>query len=122
MSATTLQARPGEPFTLDSVAPQRVEQPATDEAVATLLKAAAGAGQAVVPWGAGTKQQMGNPPRAYDVAVLLTGLDGIVEYEPADLVVTAQAGVPLARLQARLAEAGQFLALDPPYAEQATLG
>jgi glycolate oxidase FAD binding subunit len=90
--------------------------------VAATLREAAGSGQALVPWGAGTKQRWGNEPRAYDVALDLTPLDQVVEYEPADLVVTAQAGTPLAALQRRLGEAGQFLALDPPYAEQATLG
>ncbi len=97
-------------------------RPETAEDVAAALHEADGAGRAVVPWGAGTKQGFGNAPRAYDLALDLTGLDDILEYEPADLVVTAQAGVPLAALQERLGQAGQFLALDPPYAGRATLG
>ena len=40
----------------------------------------------------------------------------VIEYNPADLVVRAQAGLPLATLQAVLAESGQRLALDPPEA------
>ncbi|MDQ3699982.1 MAG: FAD-binding oxidoreductase [Chloroflexota bacterium] len=97
-------------------------RPQSPEVVALTLREADEAGRAVVPWGAGTKQGFGNTPRAYDVALDLTGLSEILEYEPADLVVTAQAGTPLATLQRRLGEAGQFLALDPPYADQATLG
>jgi glycolate oxidase FAD binding subunit len=109
-------------FAVGGVTPRHVVRPDTPAAVAATLQEASQAGQAVVPWGSGTKQGWGNPPRAYDLALDLTALDQILEYEPADLVVTVQAGIPLASLQQRLAEAGQFLALDPPYAARATLG
>src|SRR5437588_10726625 len=46
----------------------------------------------------------------------------IVEYEPADQVVSAEAGITLAALQAELARHGQRLSLDPPFADRATLG
>jgi glycolate oxidase FAD binding subunit len=110
------------PFAVAGKLPGTVVRPETAEAVAATLREASAAGQAVVPWGAGTKQGWGNAPRAYDVAIDLTALDRILEYEPADLVVTTEAAVPLAALQRRLAEAGQFLALDPPFAGRATLG
>jgi glycolate oxidase FAD binding subunit len=115
-------SRPAAGYALAGLAPATVERPVTPEAVADALRRAGDGGQAVVPWGAGTKQRFGNPPRAYDVAVDLTALDQVLEYEPADLVVTAQAGMPLAALQRRLAQEGQFLALDPPFGAQATLG
>src|SRR5689334_324835 len=109
-------------FAVDGLAPRIVERPGDEAAVAALLRRAATERQAVIPWGAGTKQRLGNVPRAYDVALDLSAFDQIVEYEPADLVLTAQAAVPLRTLQRRLREAGQFLALDPPYGETATLG
>ncbi|HEX2324000.1 MAG TPA: FAD-binding oxidoreductase [Chloroflexota bacterium] len=109
-------------FALGDQAPRTVVRPETPQAVAETLRQASEAGQAVVPWGAGTKQGWGNAPRAYDLALDLSALDRILEYEPADLVVTVQAGTPLGALQRRLGEAGQFLALDPPYAAYATLG
>jgi glycolate oxidase FAD binding subunit len=112
----------GRSYAIAGVAPRTVVRPETPEAVVTTLREAGGAGQAVVPWGAGTKQGWGNPPRAYDLALDVSALDRILEYEPADLVVTVEAGIPLDALQRRLAEAGQFLALDPPYAATATLG
>ena len=40
---------------------------------------------------------------------------GIVSYEPSELVVTAQCGTPLAELEAALAEKGQCLAFEPPH-------
>ena len=42
-------------------------------------------------------------------------LNGIVSYEPSELVVTARAGTPLAELQALLAPCGQHLAFEPPH-------
>jgi glycolate oxidase FAD binding subunit len=40
---------------------------------------------------------------------------GIVSYEPSELVVTARCGTPLAELEATLAEKGQCLAFEPPH-------
>ncbi|GAG06033.1 unnamed protein product, partial [marine sediment metagenome] len=46
----------------------------------------------------------------------------VVEYEPSDLTATVQAGKTLADFQRHLAERGQSLALDPPSAQEATIG
>jgi glycolate oxidase FAD binding subunit len=40
---------------------------------------------------------------------------GIVSYEPSELVVTARCGTPLSALEAALAEKGQCLAFEPPH-------
>jgi glycolate oxidase FAD binding subunit len=48
---------------------------------------------------------------------------GVVEYEPTELVITARAGTPLAQIEATLAERGQMLACEPPhFGPPATLG
>src|SRR5205823_4987427 len=73
-------------FALDGLTPRAVERPESAEGVAALLQRAAAERQAVIPWGAGTKQGLGNVPRAYDVALDLAALDQVLEYEPADLV------------------------------------
>ncbi len=53
----------------------------------------------------------------------LTGLRGILEYEPGEYTFTALAGTPLATVEAALAEHGQYLPFDPPFVERgATLG
>ncbi|MEG0223763.1 MAG: glycolate oxidase subunit GlcE [Comamonas sp.] len=50
-------------------------------------------------------------------------LQGVVSYEPSELVVTARAGTSLAELQSLLADHGQCLAFDPPHFSQgATVG
>jgi glycolate oxidase FAD binding subunit len=43
------------------------------------------------------------------------GYQGIVSYEPSELVVTVRCGTPLAELEAALAEKGQCLAFEPPH-------
>jgi glycolate oxidase FAD binding subunit len=119
----TTEAAPSlKQYAIGDLAPPRVVRPSAPEEVAAALKAADDAGEKVVPWGAGTKQRWGNAPTGYDLALDVSALDQLVEYEPADLVVTAQAGMPLATLQAHLAKSGQFLPLDPPYLDTATLG
>lgn len=48
---------------------------------------------------------------------------GIIDYTPAELVISARAGTPLNELEAVLAEAGQMLPFEPPhFGESATLG
>ncbi len=79
-----------------------------------ILATAHAAGLAVIPWGQGSHMAMGNPPRRYDIALSLARLDQVIEHDAANLTVTVQAGVRLDQLQARLAEARQFLPLDPP--------
>jgi glycolate oxidase FAD binding subunit len=49
-----------------------------------------------------------------DVVVSTERLDRILEHEAGDLTATVEAGIRLSALNARLAEAGQMLALDPP--------
>lgn len=57
-----------------------------------------------------------------DLALSTRGLDRIVAVQPADLVATVEAGVSLATLQRRLAEAGMWLAVDPPGRPERTVG
>jgi glycolate oxidase FAD binding subunit len=53
----------------------------------------------------------------------LSGLNGLLEYEPGEFVFTALAGTPLRTIEAELARHGQYLPFNPPLAaEGATLG
>jgi glycolate dehydrogenase FAD-binding subunit len=53
----------------------------------------------------------------------VSGLRGIVDYDPGELTLTARAGTPVADVAAALADHGQHLPFDPPLAAAgATLG
>jgi glycolate oxidase FAD binding subunit len=62
--------------------------------------------------GAGTAAGWGGTPADVDAVLDTTGLDGVVDYQPADMTVAVRAGMPLADLQKVLAEHGQRIALD----------
>lgn len=73
--------------------------------------------------GGGTKQDWGGPVESVDTIVDTGGLDALVEHSAGDMIAIVAAGLPLFRLQDELAPAGQWLALDPPLADEgATLG
>jgi len=79
-------------------------------------------GKSLVPWGGGTRQALGHAPTRYDVCLSTARLDRITDYQPADLNVTAQAGVTVARLQETLTAHGQFLPLDVARPDLQTVG
>lgn len=80
-------------------------------------------GGALLFAGAGTKLEWLPPARACDTIVRTSGLRRLVAHERGDLTATVEAGLPLTMLQAELAAAGQWLAVDPPETAQgATVG
>ncbi len=52
----------------------------------------------------------------------LHALGALLEHHPEDMTATAQAGMSLADFQHTLAQAGQWLPLDPPFPKAMTLG
>ena len=62
--------------------------------------------------GQGTKRAMGRPSQT-DLTLDLSGLSGVTLYEPAELVLSAKAGTPIAEVEVLVAEKGQQLAFDP---------
>jgi glycolate oxidase FAD binding subunit len=107
---------------IDGVTPASTLSPGSSAELAEALQAADAKGEAVAPVGGGTQLGLGMPPSRLDLIIETTRLSTVVEYEPADLTVTVQAGLRFAELQTLLGEQGQFLALDPPAAPGATLG
>jgi glycolate dehydrogenase FAD-binding subunit len=72
--------------------------------------------------GGGSALQLGNPPEQVEALVLTPGLTRIVEYAPEDQVIVAEAGITLRGLQSLAAEHGQWLGVDAPHGDRATLG
>lgn len=120
--ATSVPQLPGEPYALDGLTPGVAVRPETPEAVSELLAWAHQQGLAVVPWGGGTHQAVGNPLARYDLTLLTSGLGRVLDHQPADLTLTVQAGMTLAAVQAHLAPYGQYLPLEAEAPDRATLG
>lgn len=72
--------------------------------------------------GAGTKSFLGH--HVTDAQNLdITGHSGIIEYDPAELVLVARAGTPLREIESTLDDHRQMLGFEPPFADEgATLG
>ncbi|MGH7777396.1 MAG: FAD-binding oxidoreductase [Candidatus Dormibacterales bacterium] len=100
-------------WSVDGLTPARVERPGSAEDLAGLLGEAVRAGEAVVPVGGGRALGMGAPLKRWDLAIETSGLDRVLEYEPADLTVTVEAGASPEAVASTLAGAGQLLPLDP---------
>ncbi|MFK0379232.1 glycolate oxidase subunit GlcE [Pandoraea sp. NPDC090278] len=94
------------------------------QALATIRErvlAATASGMPLDIQGGGTKRWYGETPTGEPLDV--RAYRGIVSYDPAELVITARAGTPLAEIEAALAERGQMLPFEPPhFGPDATLG
>ena len=109
-------------YTFDGYVPKAVVLPTSVQEIQDLLQFAGKQGLSVMPVGAGTKLGIGNLPKKVDVVLTTTHLNSVIEYEPADLTVTVEAGIRLADLQTELAQHRQYLAMNPPYADRCTIG
>jgi glycolate oxidase FAD binding subunit len=109
-------------YAFDGCLPKAVVLPRTVQEIQDVLQFAAKQDLSVMPAGTGTKLGIGNLPPKVDIVLTTTHLNSVVEYEPADLTVTVEAGIRLADLQTELAKHRQYLALNPPYAERCTIG
>ncbi len=105
---------------------QQTVTPASVAEVAEAILSARQANQRVLIYGGGTKWDAGHRALMSTSQALIistVALAGIIEYDPAELTITAWAGTRLADVQAVLAEHGQYLPFDPPFAGAgATLG
>lgn len=109
-------------YAIDSVVPKFIVRPGDVSETAEVVKLAGAEKMALVICGARTKIAMGMPPRKYDLALDVSRLDNIVQYDPGDLTLSVEAGIPLSKLATALAENGQFLPLAVPWQTAATIG
>ncbi len=107
---------------VDGIVPDRVERPSTADEIGKLLQSFDPGHAWVLPLGGGTAMSGANPVDRIPVALDLTGLEGVTEYEPADLTVSVDAGTRWHVLQEVLREQGQTIPLDVPFPDQATVG
>ncbi len=96
--------------------------PANPEELAGALATAASDKRTITLSGNGTKDRMGGPLPGPGVTICTTKLTRLLQYEPKDLTISVEAGMPFARLTGILAKHRQMLPLDPPFAATATVG
>jgi glycolate oxidase FAD binding subunit len=72
--------------------------------------------------GNGSKSRMGGAIQPADQTVSVAGLTRLLQYEPRDLTISVEAGMPWRVLTAHLAHHHQMVPLDPPFADTATVG
>jgi glycolate oxidase FAD binding subunit len=107
---------------IDGVSPRVVIAPESPEALAATLKWASDARLLTTIRGAGTKRAWGRPPERIDVLIDMRRMNQVLAHDHGDLTATVEAGASLREVNTTLAARGQFLPLDPPFDDEATIG
>lgn len=102
----------------------RVEVPASEKEVQSILARASKEKLKVLPLGGGTSLGVAVLPEKVDLALDMRGMNSICELDPRNLNMVVQAGKSIQSINQELAQAerGFMLPLDPPRSQEATLG
>ena len=106
---------------IDGVIPRHVALPGSPEELAQILADASRDRQLIVLRGGGSKLGWGRVPSRVDLVIGTEKLNRLLAHRHGDMTVTAQAGMPLAELNRRLAEHRQYLPIESAF-EPATIG
>jgi glycolate oxidase FAD binding subunit len=101
---------------------EATETPDSQAALAALVGDAYQSRRPVYPIGGGTSLDYGLSATRPGLGLSLAGLTRVVDYPQRDMTITVEAGMTLARLAEVLAEGRQWLPIDAPQPERATLG
>lgn len=96
--------------------------PANQAEAAAMMRQAYADETPIYPIGGCTTLEFGLPARLPGLGLSLAGLHRVVDYPSRDMTITVEAGIRMAELSAKLAEAGQRLPVDAAQADAATLG
>jgi glycolate oxidase FAD binding subunit len=107
---------------VEGVVPSVVVEPASSEAVGGVLEWASREKLCVLVRGSGTKLGWGPAPRQVDVLVSTRRLNAVVAHRHGDLTATIEAGAVLGDVNRALSQHRQWIPLDPPFADRATIG
>jgi glycolate oxidase FAD binding subunit len=99
-----------------------IEQPRTAEELAGTLARAAAQRKRIEVGGNFTKRAGAGSTADVDVTVSTSQLNRILAYEPRDLTISVEAGLPYAELSRALKPNRQMIPLDPPFSDKATVG
>jgi glycolate oxidase FAD binding subunit len=96
--------------------------PSTPSELARVMAIACAHNWRVLPMGQGSKLSWGGLAEGVDIVVSTARLNRVVEHAVGDFTVTVEPGLKVAELRQILAEQRQFLAVDPAFEAQATVG
>ena len=108
-------------YAIDGMVPGAIVRPASAQEAAEVARFAITEKLAVVATGSRSKLDLGLPPARYDLALDMTAVHDIAHFDPADLTLSVDAGMPLRQLAKVLAEKRQFLPLAVPCYETSTV-
>src|SRR5580692_8905910 len=97
-------------------------RPESPEQLAALLREAACAHRTILLGGNFSKDRLGGTPAPADVTISTSSMNRLLQYEPRDLTISVQAGMPFAELVRILTAEHQMLPLDPPWLRESTVG
>ncbi len=92
------------------------------EELAEALGAAAAQGRSISLAGNSSKRLMAGPADTADCGITTAGLRRVLQYEPHDLTISVEAGLPWRELVSTAAQHRQIVPLDPPFYDEATVG
>ena len=95
-------------------------RPGSVEELTGIIAEAATTGRKLQIVGGGTRAEIGAPRQAERLD--MAGFSGVIDYDPAELVLTAGAATPLAEIEALIASNNQMLAFEPHGAPGSTIG
>ena len=96
--------------------------PSTPVELAQALGEAAAQKRTIALEGNSSKRLMAGPRGPADVEITTSALRAVVQYEPHDLTISVQAGLPWYEFTTLVAKNRQMVPLDPPFAGAATVG
>jgi glycolate oxidase FAD binding subunit len=99
-------------------------EPASADELSAAMAAAVRANERVLVRGGGTKMVWSTSAaaNAADVMISTRRLDRIIAHRAGDLTATIEAGAPLDAVNRELRRHGQWIPLDPPWSDRATIG
>jgi len=109
-------------ITLDDSAELPLRSPSSPSELGELVRGAAGANQGLYPIGGRTSLDLGLPPLKPGVAVEMGRLNRVIDYPARDMTITVQAGITIAEITKTLDAEHQWLPIDVPNPDRATLG
>jgi glycolate oxidase FAD binding subunit len=99
-----------------------IVRPESPEELAEAVGWAATRHQTIELGGHFSKRRMGGPAAAANMTISTSAMCRVLKYEPRDLTIGVEAGIPYCELSRLLAGHRQMLPLDPPFADSATIG